>query len=80
MDEANIARRERLIALVKAIIEDEFDSEPAYQRAIINFAREAKHPEAVDLMFASENLSPEEVVDKVLAYKPIDLDGASASE
>ena len=66
--------KEELIKLVRDIYEVNFDNEENYDKAILKFRENVPHPEAADLIFYhNPELSPEEVVEKALSYKPIIL-------
>lgn len=63
-----------LIKLVKRIINVDYDTEKEHSEAVFLFKQNVPHPEASNLIYRHEpELSPEEIVEKALAYKPIIL-------
>ena len=65
--------REELIDLVNKIIECE-GSEEEIDEMIEIVKRNVPHPEISDLIYWNEEeLTPEQIVDKALNYKPIEL-------
>ena len=65
--------REELIILVDKIVECEGTEEEA-DEMLETVVRSVPHPEVIDLIYQNEkDLSPEQIVDIVLAYKPIQL-------
>jgi hypothetical protein len=64
--------REELIDLVKQITTPKGKTEEEINKLIDVLERNVPHPAVTDLIFY-DNLSPEEVVDKALSYKPIQL-------
>lgn len=64
--------KEELIKLVTKIRKADFKTEEAYDNAIWTFMANVPDPEASDLIFHHKpKLTPEEIVAKALAYKPI---------
>jgi hypothetical protein len=63
--------REELIELVKEIMTAEGTEEEISQKLAL-FKKNVPHPRAADFIY-HDDLSAEEVVDKSLAYKPIQL-------
>lgn len=63
--------REELITLVKKIKAVE-GSEEEIQKMVESFMNNVPDPNASDYIF-HRNWAPEEIVDKALAYKPIQL-------
>lgn len=52
----------------------DFDSEEEFDKALELFCQNVPDPEASDLIFHHEpELTPEEIVEKAFAYKPIIL-------
>ena len=65
--------REELINLVNRIVECE-GSEEEIDEMIEIVKRNVPHPEISDLIYWNEEeLTPEQIVDKALNYKPIEL-------
>ena len=65
--------REELINLVNKIVECE-SSEEEIDEMIEVVKRNVPHPEISDLIYWNEEeLTPEQIVDKALDYKPIQL-------
>lgn len=65
--------REKLINLVNRIVECE-GSEEEIDEMIEVVKRNVPHPEISDLIYWNdEELTPEQIVDKALEYKPIQL-------
>lgn len=65
--------REELINLVNKIIECE-DSEEEIDEMIEVVKRNVPYPDISDLIYWSEDeLTPEQIIDKALNYKPIQL-------
>ncbi|MDA1876397.1 MULTISPECIES: bacteriocin immunity protein [Bacillus] len=65
--------RGELIILVGKIVECE-GTEEEIDEMLETVVRSAPHPEVSDLIYWNEkDLSPEQIVDIVLAYKPIQL-------
>lgn len=65
--------RDELIKLVNKIVECE-GSEEEIDEMIEVVKRNVLHPEISDLIFWNEEeLTPEQIVDKALEYKPIQL-------
>lgn len=65
--------REELINLVNRIVECE-GSEEEIDEMIEGVKRNVPHPEISDLIYWNdEELTPEQIVDKALEYKPIQL-------
>ncbi|RAV97806.1 hypothetical protein DQQ10_26905 [Pseudochryseolinea flava] len=64
--------REKLIDLVIEIISVEGKTLEQIDRLIEVFEKNVPHPSPTDLIY-HEDLTPEEIVDKALRYKPIQL-------
>jgi hypothetical protein len=67
--------REELIELVRKISQAE-GTEEELERMMITLKNNVRHPEVSDLIFyppEGRRLSPEEIVDRALAYRPIQL-------
>ncbi|MDO4773077.1 MAG: bacteriocin immunity protein [Bacillota bacterium] len=65
--------REKIISLVSKIVECEGTEEEINEMLEI-VKDNVPHPEVSDLIYWNEEyLSPEQIVDKALAYKPIQL-------
>lgn len=65
--------REELISLVSRIMTGE-DSEEVGDRLVTQLMENVIDPQVTEYIFySSPQLSPEEVVDKALAYRPIQL-------
>lgn len=62
--------REELINLVKELYNSKGETEE--DRLLSLLEKNVPHPEVSDLIYW-EDLTPEEVVDRALAYKPIQL-------
>ncbi|MDP4708732.1 MAG: hypothetical protein NWS20_01840 [Rickettsiaceae bacterium] len=67
----NKLNREKLIYLVKRIINADFDTEEEYDAAEEYFENSVSDPNARDLFHYVPELTPEEIVEKALSYKPI---------
>lgn len=66
--------KEDLIKLVKKICIADFENETQYINAIFKFKENVPDPQAANLVFRHKpQLTPEEIVEKALAYKPIIL-------
>jgi Colicin immunity protein / pyocin immunity protein len=70
--------RDELVALVRRIMAGEGGSQEEADRLVDLFADNVPHPEAEDLIFYPEphfgrEPTAEEVVDRALSYKPIQL-------
>ena len=66
--------RQKLIELVTKICEAEFDSEEEYEYALRELEDNVVDPYRSDYIFHhTPELTPEEIVDKALSYKPICL-------
>ena len=66
--------KDQLIELVKKICEAEFETEAEYDMALELFLNSVPDPEAPNLIFYHKpELTPEEIVEKALSYKPICL-------
>lgn len=67
--------REDLIALVTKIQEGLYPSEAAADADIEILTKNVIDPAAIDYLFQKEyeNLSPEQIADKILSYQPIRL-------
>jgi hypothetical protein len=66
--------KDQLIELVKKICEAEFDSEAQRSEWLQLFMYNVPDPEAPNLIFYHKpELTPEEIVEKALSYKPICL-------
>jgi hypothetical protein len=64
--------KSNLIEIVKKIKEADFDTEEDLDNALYLFLDNVPDPEASRLIYnIKPSLSPEEIVDKALAYKPI---------
>ena len=65
--------REELVELVRKVIEAD-GAEEEINGYIDSISRAVPHPTWTDLIYyANRELSPEEVVDEAMAYKPIQL-------
>jgi len=64
--------RKELINLVKEIITVENKTESEIDKLINVLGQNVPHPAVSDLIYYDE-LSPEEIIDKALSYKPIQL-------
>ncbi|TXK74401.1 bacteriocin immunity protein [Mesonia sp. K4-1] len=64
--------REELIELVKEIYNVKGKSEKEQDELLLKLENNVLHPEVSNLIYW-EDLTPEQVVDKALAYKPIQL-------
>lgn len=64
--------RENLIALVKEIMSPKGKSEEDIDSLIDLLKKNVPHPEVSDLIYWND-LTPEEIVDKALSYKAIQL-------
>lgn len=79
MSASGWAERDQLIELVRQIMMDEFLSEEDTDRAAAEFEARVPHPEASGLIFHpmeygfDSEPSPEDVVDRALAYRPFQL-------
>ena len=63
--------REELISLVNKIVECE-GTEEEIDEMIEALKRNVLHPEIINLIYLNkEDLTPEQIVDKALSYKPI---------
>lgn len=63
--------RAQLLTLLKRLMQDRLPEEE--QDALLELlTRETGHPNLSDLIYF-ENLSPEEVLERALAYRPIEL-------
>jgi hypothetical protein len=60
-----------LINLVKKIMEADFVTEVEYELHVDYFKRIILDPEVMDLFKHTPELTPEEIVEKALAYKPL---------
>lgn len=70
----NSYSKEELISLVRSICVADFETEEEYEAALKDFVSCVPHPEAADLIFHHDpELTPEEIVEKALSYKPIIL-------
>lgn len=66
--------RPELVALVTRIMRDKYRSEAEQDEDVRRLERAVPHPAVTDLMFQSvPELTPDEVVDEALAYKPFAL-------
>lgn len=64
--------RNEILQLVERICDADFKTEEEYNQAILLFVDSVPDPEAADLIFHhNPELTPEEIVDKALSYKPI---------
>jgi hypothetical protein len=65
--------RDGLIRLVEQIMAGE-GTEGEHEALVLKFQESVPHPRAIDLIYASsEELTPEEVVDAALDYRPFAL-------
>jgi translation elongation factor EF-4 len=64
--------REELIELVNEIIDVKGKTEEQIDELVEILIKNVPHPAVTDLIYF-ENLTPEEIVDKALSYKPIQL-------
>ena len=64
--------REELIALVKDIVNVENKTEKEIDKLLEALQQNVPDPEVYDLIYYNE-LTPKEIVDKALSYKPINL-------
>ena len=64
--------RESLIDLVKDITTPTKKTEEEVNKLIEIFERNVPHPAVTDLIYY-DDLTPEQIVDKALTYKPIQL-------
>lgn len=64
--------REELINLVKELYNSKGKTEEQEDQLLDLLEKNVPHPEVSDLIYW-EDLTPEEVVDQALAYKPIQL-------
>jgi hypothetical protein len=64
--------REELINLVKELYNSKGKTEEEENRLLELLEKNVPHPDVSDLIYW-EDLTPEEVIDKALAYKPIQL-------
>ena len=72
--------KEELVRLVKRIIDCE-GSEAEIDRSLQVFQQNVPHPEAAALIYYStERLTPEEIVERALAYRPILLPSGDITE
>lgn len=72
------AGRESLVALVGRLIAGDYQSDVELDRDMAEFSAGVPHPRPSDLIFYWENEfdhepSPEEVVDRALSYRPLEL-------
>jgi len=65
-------KRERLISLVKEIINVDEKLEAEIDKLLEILQRNVPHPEVSDFIYYND-LTPEEIVAKALNYKPIQL-------
>ena len=70
--------RDDLIALVRRIMAAEGDSQEEADRLVDHFLASVPHPEADGLIFYPDQYfdhepTPEEIVDRALSYRPIQL-------
>jgi Colicin immunity protein / pyocin immunity protein len=77
--------RDELIALVRRIMAGEGESQEEADSLVDRFVANVPHPRADDLIFYPDEEfghepSPEEVVDRALGYKPIELGPAGGSD
>lgn len=68
----NKLNKKELIDLVKDIIDVKGKTEEQQVELLEIFKKNVPHPTPSDLIYW-ENLTPEEVVDKALSYRPIQL-------
>jgi len=64
--------KQDLLVLVCKIMENEYPSEEELNRDIAVLEQNTVDPDATDYIYY-DDLSPEEVVEKILSYKPIQL-------
>ncbi|MCE7991643.1 MAG: hypothetical protein HEP71_06675 [Roseivirga sp.] len=64
--------KEELVELVQQIISMENKTEQEIDLLIDKLVSNVPHPEVTDLIFY-DDLTPEEIVEKALSYKPIRL-------
>lgn len=67
-----IMTRKELIQLVEEILDVEKYSEEQIDEMLEILNRNVPHPEVINLIYW-DNLTPEEIIDKALEYKPIQL-------
>ncbi|MCT2584656.1 bacteriocin immunity protein [Actinophytocola gossypii] len=70
--------REHLVGLAAKLIAGEYQSDVDLDNDMSEFSASVPHPRASDLIYYwqeefDHEPTPEEVVDRALAYKPIDL-------
>ena len=70
--------RQELIELVRRIQSADFQNEDAHDEAVATFASSVVHPRATGLIYYwqeefDREPTPAEIVDRALAYKPIEL-------
>lgn len=70
--------RAELIELVTKLMSGDFDSKEAEDRAIADMTNRVPHPSPTDLIYHWKSAfdsepTPEEVVDRALAYRPFEL-------
>lgn len=73
-----ITDRAELVGLVSKIIAADFDTEEEVHAAISLFSRSVPHPEATGLIYYwqdefCEEPTPEQIVDRALSYRAIEL-------
>lgn len=68
------APRTELVALVARIMSGDYNSESAQDEDVRRLQQAVPHPRVTDLMFLDERgLTPEQVVDEALSYRPFEL-------
>lgn len=66
--------RDQLLTVVRRIVSFDVASEEEYQQLVAQFTSNVPHPAAADLIFHTDpQPSPEEIVDRALAYGGIPL-------
>lgn len=66
--------RAELVALVARIMSGNYDSESAQDEDVRQLQQAVPHPRVTDLLFWDDrDLTPEQVVDEALAYRPFAL-------
>ncbi len=64
--------KEELIEVVRKICDAEFEDERERHKLLVLFLNNVPDPEATNLIYYHDpELTPEEIVEKALAYKPI---------
>lgn len=80
MNEVADRERDELVALVRRIIDADFDSESLLVAALDEFQRRVPHPAVIDLIYHPARVDgewpepdPSKIVDEAMNYKAIDL-------